>query len=173
MDRILHYDERSGEVRVQAGIRVDRLLTALSQWNRTLLTSGTHHIQSLGTTLLPLPHDTYFLAGAIQTATHGSKRTAPSLASLVSEVRLVLANATAITLNPSSYCFLSYCASCDAVSSFMVRPYFGASVVSLGGLGIVTEVTLRTVPISLCQRIDQPVSVHVYLCLLTHLSSYT
>jgi xylitol oxidase len=79
-----------------------------------------------------LPH--LSVAGAVATATHGSGARNPSLASAVRALELVLADGSTRTLERG-------------------EPDFDGAVVSLGALGIVTSLTLETVPaFELCQE---------------------
>jgi xylitol oxidase len=75
--------------------------------------------------LASLPHIS--VAGATQTGTHGSGPTNPSLASSVAAFDIVRADGEPETLTAS-------------------HPEFDASVVGIGALGIVTSLTLATVP---------------------------
>jgi xylitol oxidase len=87
-----------------------------------------------------LPHIT--VAGATATSTHGSGNTNKNLSAAVSALKLILANGELVTLQRG-----------DAD--------FDGAVVNLGALGIVTEVTLDTVPdydISQSVFTDLPVS---------------
>jgi xylitol oxidase len=78
-----------------------------------------------------LPH--LSVGGAVATATHGSGARNPSLASAVHSLELVLADGSVRTLERGD-------------------PDFDGAVVSLGALGIVTSLTLETVPaFELCQ----------------------
>jgi xylitol oxidase len=80
-----------------------------------------------------LPH--LSVGGAVATATHGSGARNPSLASAVRSLELVLADGSMRTLQRG-----------DAD--------FDGAVVSLGALGIVTSLTLETVPaFDLCQEV--------------------
>lgn len=79
--------------------------------------------------------DVQTLAGAISTGTHGTGGNYGSLASQVVGLRLLTASGQALDCEPG-----------DGV--------FEAAVVSLGALGIVTEVTLRCQPAFTMKRVD-------------------
>lgn len=87
MRRVLALDERTGRVRVQAGIRLRELVAALARrgWGLPILGSTT--AQSL--------------AGAISTATHGSSLRHGNLATLVQAMRLVSGGGEVLHLDES------------------------------------------------------------------------
>ncbi|MFB4303385.1 D-arabinono-1,4-lactone oxidase [Actinomadura sp. NTSP31] len=79
------------------------------------------------------------VAGALQTATHGTGRDAAGLASQVAALELVLADGSVVTCSRDE------------------RPeLFDAARAGLGALGVVTAVTWRTVPIFLLRAREEP-----------------
>jgi FAD-linked oxidoreductase len=88
MQRILAVDAEAGTVRVQAGIRLHRLMAALHELGLALPVRGSVDEQSV--------------AGAISTATHGSAPRVGNLASLVTAMRLVTADGQAHRLSRRS-----------------------------------------------------------------------
>ncbi|WP_230492595.1 D-arabinono-1,4-lactone oxidase [Martelella alba] len=79
--------------------------------------------------------DLQTLAGAIATGTHGQGLDQSSLADEIVRLRLILANGEAVDMQPGD-------------------PVFGAAQLSLGALGVVSEITLRTQPLRTytCQK---------------------
>lgn len=67
------------------------------------------------------------LAGAISTCTHGTGIHQPSLSACVKSLRLMTADGEVLTIDANS-------------------PYFHAARVSLGALGVITEVTFQNLP---------------------------
>ena len=81
--------------------------------------------------------DRQSLAGSLSTATHGTGAAFPNLSAQVEEIELVLADGSVVELSESS----------DPEA-------FGAARVGLGALGIISSVTLRTVPAYTIHRVD-------------------
>ena len=82
--------------------------------------------------------DKQTLAGAISTATHGTGSGFRNISSQVEAVEMIDAEGTAVRIDSSDPAAL------------------GAARVSLGALGILTAVTLRTVPAFTIHRVDSP-----------------
>lgn len=118
----IQVDEKNATVTVAGGIPQRMLLDYLANY--------TQYGEPRGWVL---PAFSWFIdqtiAGAVATATHGSSMTWGSLSSQLTQLKLVVANGTEITLTPESYPHL-----------------WKAAAVSIGRLGVITEVTLRIVP---------------------------
>jgi L-gulonolactone oxidase len=127
MDRVLDADPASGLVRVQAGITLHALGRELAARGLALENQGDIDAQALG--------------GALATATHGTGVAFPNLAARVEAARLVTASGEVLELAGSG----------DADPDVL-----RAARVSLGALGILSEVTLRTVPLFTLHRRDAP-----------------
>lgn len=99
--------------------------------------------QALWTIGLAMPNlgdiDQQTIAGAIATGTHGTGARFQGLASAVKGLRIVLADGSVVD--------------CDADHD---PDLFAAARVSLGALGIITEVTLQCVPAFLLQAREEP-----------------
>jgi len=87
MDAVLAVDKEALTVRVQAGIRLDRLYTELKQHGMALPATGGIREQSI--------------AGAASTATHGSGLEFTSLSERIIGGRLVVANGTILPFGPT------------------------------------------------------------------------
>jgi L-gulonolactone oxidase len=118
MDQILDVDRQTGRVRVQAGITLHALSARL--WDEHGLA-----LENLGDI------DVQSLAGATATGTHGTGARLGNLSSAIEAVQLVAGDGTVHELTPD-----------DADGGDAWR----AARVSVGALGVVTELTLRTVP---------------------------
>jgi L-gulonolactone oxidase len=130
MDRVLDADPGSGLVRVQAGITLHDLGRELAARGLALENQGDIDAQALG--------------GALATATHGTGVAFANLAARVEAARLVTASGEVLELPASS---VGGDADPDALR---------AARVSLGALGIVSELTLRAVPLFTLHRRDAP-----------------
>ncbi|MCP2335808.1 D-arabinono-1,4-lactone oxidase [Actinomadura rupiterrae] len=118
-------DTASGLVTVEAG-------QPLHAFNRTLAEHGLA-LANMG----DIQEQT--VAGALQTATHGTGRDAAGLASQVHALELVLADGSVVTCSRDE------------------RPdLFDAARAGLGALGIVTAITWKTVPAFLLHAQEQP-----------------
>lgn len=95
-------------------------------------------LQALG---LALPNlgdvDPQSVAGAISTGTHGTGGKLQGIAAAVAGVQLVTAEGDVVEIDEQ-------------------HPWFGAARVSLGALGIITEVTLQCVPAFLLHAREEP-----------------
>jgi L-gulonolactone oxidase len=125
MNKIFDVDRTSGLVRVQAGITLRQLNAELDRHGLALENLGDIDVQSL--------------AGAMATGTHGTGRLLRNLSSTVRSVELMLADGSALTVDPDS--------DPDA---------WRAARVSLGALGVLTAVTLETVPAFRLRGVDGP-----------------
>jgi L-gulonolactone oxidase len=83
--------------------------------------------------------DPQTLAGAIATATHGTGAAFGNIGTRVEAIRMVLADGTVVECSPESD-----------------RDLWLAARVGLGALGVVTELTVRCVPLFSLRRIDEP-----------------
>lgn len=82
--------------------------------------------------------DPQSLAGAVSTGTHGTGAKLHGIAATVIGVQLVTAEGNVVEIDES-------------------HPWFGAARISLGALGIVTELTLQCVPTFLLRAREEPV----------------
>ena len=123
MDRTLDYDEASGLIRVQAGIRLRALNERLASLGRALENLGDIDEQSV--------------AGATATGTHGTGLRLPNLSAGIHSLEVVGADGMVTELDEDS----------DPVA-------WRAGRISLGALGVVTAVTLRTVPAFTLRGVD-------------------
>lgn len=123
--RVLEVDAARALVTAEAGIRLRDLCEALAAQELALPVVGSIAEQTL--------------AGAIATATHGSAPRLPSLAGLVTALRLLLADGRLVE-----------------VSRETDPDLFAAARVSLGALGIITRVTLRCVPAFRLEELAAP-----------------
>ena len=126
----IQVDEDAGTVTVAGGISQRHLLEYLANY--------THWKEPNGWTL---PAFSWFLdqtiAGAIATATHGSTLKWGSLSSQVRGMKVVLANGTVYELESPDE-----------------NPHMWRALgVSVGRLGVITEVTLRIVPSSAIEKV--------------------
>src|SRR3954452_8265238 len=78
------------------------------------------------------------LAGAVSTATHGTGLDYPNLSQQVRALRLVTANGDVLTVDESD------------------PDTFRAARVAIGSLGVISTVTLQTVPTYTLKRLDDP-----------------
>ncbi|TDD36968.1 FAD-binding protein [Actinomadura sp. KC06] len=118
-------DTASGLVTVEAGLPLHRLNRVLDDHGLALANMGDIQEQTV--------------AGALQTATHGTGRDAAGLASQVAELELVLADGTVVTCSRKE------------------RPdLFDAACAGVGALGVVTAITWRTVPAFLLRAQEEP-----------------
>ncbi|TDB81081.1 FAD-binding protein [Actinomadura sp. KC216] len=118
-------DTASGLVTVEAGLALHALNRLLDDHGLALANMGDIQEQTV--------------AGALQTATHGTGRDAAGLASQVAALELVLADGTVLTCSRKE------------------RPdLFDAACAGVGALGVVTAVTWRTVPAFLLRAQEEP-----------------
>ena len=117
MDRVVSVDRATGRVTVQAGIRLHDLNDRLAEVDLAMPNLGDIDVQSV--------------AGAISTATHGTGLGLGNLATTVVGMELVTGSGEIVRCNDSA----------DGD-----RDLLRVARVSLGALGIVTEVTLQCVP---------------------------
>ncbi|KAL9103695.1 MAG: hypothetical protein Q9163_001289 [Psora crenata] len=116
MDEILHADKETNVVFMQAGIRLRDLGRKLREQHGLAM-------PNLGS----IDHQS--IAGAMATATHGSSTRHGLLSQSVLGLKIMLANGKVVSCSKEQ------------------RPdLFRAALVSLGALGIITEVTLQAVP---------------------------
>lgn len=112
-------------VHVEAGIRVHDLNTALLAAGWALENTGAIAQQSV--------------AGATQTGTHGTGSELGSMSSQLTELTLVLANATVVTCSATTFPEL-----------------YGAARVGLGALGVLVHARVRVVPMFKLKRVAIP-----------------
>ncbi|SNR92235.1 D-arabinono-1,4-lactone oxidase [Actinomadura mexicana] len=118
-------DTATGLVTVEAGLPLHALNRLLEEHGLALANMGDIQEQTV--------------AGALQTATHGTGRDAAGLASQVAALELVLADGTVATCSRQE------------------RPdLFAAALAGLGALGVVTAITWRTVPAFLLRAQEAP-----------------
>lgn len=118
-------DTASGLVTAEAGLPLHRLNRTLADHGLALANMGDIQAQTV--------------AGAAQTATHGTGRDVAGLVSQIVALELVLADGTTVT-----------CSRAD-------RPeLFDAARAGLGALGIVTAITWQTVPAFLLNAREEP-----------------
>ncbi len=118
MRSVLAIDAAARTIRVQAGIRLEEITEALDAVGMALPILGSIAKQTV--------------AGAISTGTHGSSAQHGNLATLVTAMRLVTPRGAADQA--------------DALVLDEEHPLLPAARVSLGALGVITEVTLRVCP---------------------------
>ena len=118
-----------GVARVQAGMTLDRLSLALHAHGRAL--------ENLGDI------DKQTVAGALATATHGTGARYRNLSSAVVDGRLVTADGSVLRL-------------ADPAAPDLLPDLLPAAQVSLGALGVLTEVSLRTVPAFRLRKREEP-----------------
>jgi alditol oxidase len=116
LPRLIELDTANAAVMISAGLTYGELTTALNRAGRAL-----HNLGSL-------PHIS--VAGACATATHGSGDGNGNLATAVSALELVTADGDLVTVSRDAD----------------LPGRLSAAVVGLGALGIVTAMTLDTVP---------------------------
>ncbi|MEV5572797.1 D-arabinono-1,4-lactone oxidase [Spirillospora sp. NPDC052269] len=125
MTAVRSVDTTSGLVTVEAGLPLHALNRMLAEHGRALANMGDIQEQTV--------------AGALQTATHGTGRDAAGLASQVHALELVLADGSVVTCSRDE------------------RPdLFDAARASVGALGIITAITWKTVPAFLLRAQEQP-----------------
>ncbi|MQY08188.1 D-arabinono-1,4-lactone oxidase [Actinomadura macrotermitis] len=118
-------DTATGLVTVEAGLPLHRFNRVLDEHGLALANMGDIQEQTV--------------AGALQTATHGTGRDAAGLASQVAALELVLADGSAVTCSPDE------------------RPeLFDAARAGLGALGVVTAITWKTVPSFILRAQEEP-----------------
>ncbi|WP_433473242.1 D-arabinono-1,4-lactone oxidase [Spirillospora sp. CA-142024] len=118
-------DTASGLVTVEAGLPLHALNRVLDEHGLALANMGDIQEQTV--------------AGALQTATHGTGRDAAGLVSQVAALELVLADGTIVTCSREE------------------RPdLFDAARAGLGALGIVTAITWQTVPAFVLRAQEEP-----------------
>ncbi|WP_019631266.1 D-arabinono-1,4-lactone oxidase [Actinomadura atramentaria] len=118
-------DTARGLVTVEAGLPLHRLNAVLAEHGLALANMGDIQEQTV--------------AGALQTATHGTGRDVAGLASQIHALELVLADGTVTTCSREE------------------RPeLFDAARAGLGALGVVTAITWRTVPAFLLRAEEAP-----------------
>ncbi|WP_018656822.1 D-arabinono-1,4-lactone oxidase [Actinomadura flavalba] len=118
-------DTATGLVTVEAGLHLHRLNRLLDDHGLALANMGDIQEQTV--------------AGALQTATHGTGRDAAGLASQVHALELVLADGGVVTCSRDE------------------RPdLFAAATAGLGVLGVVTAITWKTVPAFLLRAQEAP-----------------
>ncbi|MEU8800113.1 D-arabinono-1,4-lactone oxidase [Spirillospora sp. NPDC048819] len=118
-------DTATGLVTVEAGLPLHELNRVLDEHGLALANMGDIQEQTV--------------AGALQTATHGTGRDAAGLVSQVAALELVLADGTIVTCSREE------------------RPdLFDAARAGLGALGIITAITWRTVPAFLLRAREEP-----------------
>lgn len=134
MDRVLSVSDAAADG--TALVRVQAGIS-LHDLNPRLLAHG-----------LALPNlgdvDPQSVAGAISTGTHGTGGRLHGIAAAVAAVQLVTADGAVVEVDEQ-------------------HPWFGAARVSLGALGIVTEVTLRCVPAFLLHAREEPMALPAVL----------
>jgi len=104
-------------VRVQGGIRLYDLNAQLEQLGLSLENLGATCEQSI--------------AGVTATATHGTGRLTGNMASQIEALRIVTANGTVL----------------EASKDDANKEFFNAARVGIGSLGVISELTLRTLPL--------------------------
>jgi FAD-linked oxidoreductase len=122
MDRVVWADPGGRRVRVQAGVRLRDLSTALAGYGLALENMGDVDAQSI--------------AGATATGTHGSGVELRNLSSAIEAVQLVAGDGTVHEIDGG-----------DALL---------AARVSVGALGVITEMTLRCVRAYVLRGVDAP-----------------
>ena len=123
---LLGYDEVSGRVTVAAGTRLHQLNSLLDEVGRAMANLGDINVQSV--------------AGAISTATHGTGAGLGNLATQVVSLDIVTADGTVRTVDGA-----------NSVEGDELR----AARVSLGALGVISAVTLETVPAFRLHGVDE------------------
>ncbi|MFC6591221.1 FAD-binding protein [Deinococcus lacus] len=104
-------------------------------------------LESRGLTLAGLGgHAGQTVGGALSSGAHGSSLSVPRLAATATELRLVDGAGQPQTLTPE-------------------HPHFAAAALSLGALGVLTSVTLRTLPAQHLQVETRPLAWHEALAL--------
>jgi FAD-linked oxidoreductase len=130
--RVLGHDPRTGRVTVEAGISLHRLSDELDARGLALENMGDIDRQSV--------------AGATQTATHGTGLRFRNLSSQIVAMRLVTGDGTVVEATGPE----------DGNENPDV---FAAARVGLGALGVLSTVTLRCVPAFRLHAVEEPVPV--------------
>jgi len=130
--RVLGHDPRTGRVTVEAGISLHRLSDELDARGLALENMGDIDRQSV--------------AGATQTATHGTGLRFRNLSSQIVALRLVTGDGTVVEATGPE----------DGNENPDV---FAAARVGLGALGVLSTVTLRCVPAFRLHAVEEPVPV--------------
>ena len=125
MGRLLHIDEASGLVRVEAGITLHVLNELLDGYGRALENLGDIDVQSV--------------AGATATGTHGTGTRLRNISAGIHSIELTLADGSRVEVDEAG----------DADA-------WRAARVSIGALGVVSVMTLRTVPAFTLRAVDEP-----------------
>lgn len=125
LERVLVFDRERHTVTVDGGVRYGQICRQIYQAGYAL-----HNMASL-------PHIS--VAGACATATHGSGDRNGNLATAVSALELVTADGAVTTLSRKSDPM-------DGQAGGQANEQFQGMVVGLGGLGVVTKLTLDLVP---------------------------
>ncbi|MBJ7472535.1 MAG: FAD-binding protein [Solirubrobacteraceae bacterium] len=125
--QLIDADPSSGLVRVQAGMPLHRLCDALHEHGLALENQGDIDRQTI--------------AGALATGTHGTGARFRNLSAGVVGCRIALADGTVRELTADS-----------GLSGELLR----AARVSLGALGVITELTLQTVPAFRLRKVEEP-----------------
>ena len=116
--------------KLQGIINVDRDAHQVTVWGGTKIKVLGEHLASVGLAQINLGDiDVQSIAGAISTGTHGSGATLGSVATQVVGMRLVTASGDVIDCSETEH-----------------RDIFKAAQVSMGMLGIITQVTLQCMP---------------------------
>jgi L-galactono-1,4-lactone dehydrogenase len=131
MDRVLHVDKAALEVRVQAGAKVSSVVDALKAHDLTLENFASISDQQLG--------------GFTQVSAHGTGARIAPVDEQVVALRLALPCGVVLELRG------------DAESG-AERRLFRLARTGLGGLGVVTELTLRVVPRHLLREVSWTIS---------------
>jgi L-gulono-1,4-lactone dehydrogenase len=131
-DRVLGHDPRTGRVTVEAGISLHRLSDELDARGLALENMGDIDRQSV--------------AGATQTATHGTGLRFRNLSSQIVAMRMVTGDGTVVEATGPE----------DGNENPDV---FAAARVGLGALGVLSTVTLRCVPAFRLHAVEEPVPV--------------
>jgi L-gulonolactone oxidase len=139
--RVLNHDAATGRVTVEAGIPLHRLSDELDTRGLALENLGDIDRQSI--------------AGATQTATHGTGLRYRNLSSQIVGLRLVTADGSVLDCSPTEK-----------------ADVFDAVRVGLGALGLVSTVTLQSVPAFRLHAIEEPVPVDDVLAHLDDLVAH-
>ena len=127
--------------RIAGVISVDRDSGLVEVGAGTILADLNRELDRLG---LAMPNlgdiDRQTIAGAISTGTHGTGRALPNISAQIERMKVMGADGTVRDLEPGSDELL-------------------AARVSIGSLGVITSVTLRTVPAFNLHRVDEPMDL--------------
>ncbi len=127
LQRVIDADAASGLVTVEAGAKLHALGPQLAERGLGLENQGDIDAQSI--------------AGATATATHGRGARFPNLSARIVSLRLVTASGDVVTVS-------------DGCAGFEGQAYLAARV-SLGAPGVVSQVTVQTVPLYTLHRRDE------------------